>query len=150
RRGWEGGLQRSREGKSRLSENLGREIIRRKLDSNVWGVCGARFPRFRGGLFFLTPTPQPLSPKPIPFSADGRRRVVIEGIVPLVDGGRWGIKRIQGDQVVVEADIFADGHEEVRAMLLLRHEPDERWTQSPLESLGNDRWRGEFTVGELG
>ena len=80
----------------------------------------------------------------------GRRRVAIEQITPLVDCGRWAIKRIQGDRVTVEVDIFADGHEQVRGALLFRHEPDEQWSQVPLEPLDNDRWRGEFTVAELG
>ena len=45
------------------------------------------------------------------------RRIIavssIEGIRPQVDGGRFPIKRIVGDEVVVEADVFADGHEEI-------------------------------------
>ena len=40
-----------------------------------------------------------------------RRRVVIEGIRPQVDGGRFPIKRVVGDEVLVEADVFADGHD---------------------------------------
>ena len=42
---------------------------------------------------------------------DGRRRVVIEGISPEVDGGRFPAKRTVGDAVHVEADIFTDGHD---------------------------------------
>jgi len=80
----------------------------------------------------------------------GRRRVAIEQITPLVDCGRWAVKRIQGEQITVEADIFADGHEQVRGALLFRHEPDEHWSQAALEPLDNDRWRGEFTASELG
>jgi len=80
----------------------------------------------------------------------GRRRVAIEGISPQVDGGRWAVKRIQGDTVVVEANVFADGHDEVRAMLLVRHQQDEHWSQVPLEPLGNDHWRAEFAAERLG
>ncbi|HEX3998758.1 MAG TPA: alpha-1,4-glucan--maltose-1-phosphate maltosyltransferase [Pirellulales bacterium] len=80
----------------------------------------------------------------------GRRRVAIEGISPQVDGGRWPVKRIQNDTVVVEANVFADGHDEVRAVLLLRHEHDEHWSQLPFEPLGNDRWRTSFVVEQLG
>ena len=46
--------------------------------------------------------------KPIGLT-DGRVRVVIESIQPAVDGGRFPIKRVKGDEVVVEADCFADG-----------------------------------------
>ena len=55
---------------------------------------------------------------------EGRRRVVIEGVVPLVDGGRFPIKRVTGERVVVEADVFADGHDQVECRLLFRRESD--------------------------
>ena len=42
---------------------------------------------------------------------EGRPRIVIEGVTPEIDGGRFPIKRIIGDKVAVEADIFADGHD---------------------------------------
>src|SRR5579871_1181314 len=80
----------------------------------------------------------------------GRRRVVIEGIRPTVDGGRWPLKRIRGETVEVEADIFADGHDELRAELLYRRAPADKWTAVPLEFLNNDRWRGSFSVAEIG
>lgn len=78
------------------------------------------------------------------------RRVAIEAVVPEVDAGRFPIKRIVGDEVVVEADVFADGHEPVRAVLLYRHERDRNWMEVPMEPLGNDRWRARFPVTELG
>ncbi|MBW3600882.1 MAG: DUF3416 domain-containing protein, partial [Planctomycetes bacterium] len=43
-------------------------------------------------------------------SSDGRRRVVIEGVKPEIDGGRFPIKRSVGEKVVVEAYVFTDGH----------------------------------------
>ena len=48
--------------------------------------------------------------------------VVIEGVTPKVDGGRFPIKRIVGDSVTVEADLFADGHEPLAGVLRCRHE----------------------------
>jgi starch synthase (maltosyl-transferring) len=51
---------------------------------------------------------------------DGRVRVVIENIQPAVDGGRFPVKRTTGDEVVVEADCFADGHDVVACMLRWR------------------------------
>ncbi|HEY2666121.1 MAG TPA: maltotransferase domain-containing protein, partial [Actinomycetota bacterium] len=50
-------------------------------------------------------------------SIDGKRRVVVEGVKPEVDCGRFAIKRISGDTVSVEADVFADGHDVVTAVL---------------------------------
>ena len=66
----------------------------------------------------------------------GRRRVVIEGIKPAADCGRAAIKRIIGDEIVVEADVFGDGHDEVRCLLLFRHESDEQWNSVPMGALG--------------
>jgi starch synthase (maltosyl-transferring) len=40
---------------------------------------------------------------------------VIEGVRPEIDGGRYAIKRIIGDAVWVEADIFADHQEMLSA-----------------------------------
>ena len=45
---------------------------------------------------------------------------MIEGVEPQIDGGAFPIKRIVGDRVVVEADIFADGHEVLAAVALYK------------------------------
>jgi len=80
----------------------------------------------------------------------GELRVIIEGVKPEVDGGRFPIKRVVGERVVVEADIFADGHDIISALLLYRAENDTKWAETPMEPLDNDRWRGSFAVAELG
>ncbi len=82
--------------------------------------------------------------------AEGRRRVIVEGIAPEVDGGRFPAKRAAGDQVNVEADIFTDGHDAVAASLLVHRESSEEWTEIPMQPLVNDRWRATFRVGEPG
>lgn len=81
---------------------------------------------------------------------EGRRRVVIEGVKPEIDCGRFPIKRIVGDEVAVEADIFADGHDTLNALLLYRKETEPRWTEVPMQFLVNDRWRASFKVAEPG
>ncbi len=78
------------------------------------------------------------------------KRVVIEGVSPEIDGGRFPVKRIAGDEVRVEADLFADGHEPVEGSLLFKHEADRTWTEVPLKPLENDRWTASFTVSKLG
>ncbi|HET9982295.1 MAG TPA: alpha-1,4-glucan--maltose-1-phosphate maltosyltransferase [Longimicrobiales bacterium] len=83
-------------------------------------------------------------------SGEGRRRVVIEGIDPEIDCGEFPIKRTVGERVVVEADIFTDGHDEISCALLWRAEDDGAWCRAPLTALVNDRWRGEFVVTRLG
>jgi starch synthase (maltosyl-transferring) len=81
---------------------------------------------------------------------DGRRRVVIEGVSPLVDDGRFPAKRVVGDVVQIEADIFADGHDLLAAVMLYRHESQSEMTETPIVPLVNDRWRAEITVDRLG
>jgi starch synthase (maltosyl-transferring) len=51
--------------------------------------------------------------------------------------------------VVVEADVFADGHDALSCVLLYRFEGSD-WTEVPMAPLINDRWRGSFTVTEIG
>lgn len=80
----------------------------------------------------------------------GRRRAVVESLQPEVDGGRYPAKRCLQDRVVVEADVFTDGHDVVSAMLLYRPEREPAWSEAPMAALLNDRWRGEFVASELG
>ena len=81
---------------------------------------------------------------------EGRSRVIIEAVQPEIDGGRFPIKRIVGEDTVVEADILADGHDALSCRLLYRREAETEWSEAPMEPLGNDRWRGSFRVQELG
>lgn len=84
------------------------------------------------------------------FPAEGRSRVRIENVTPAVDGGRFPIKRTVGENVRVEADLFADSHVVVAAVVKYREGPDVDWREAPMERVENDRWRGEFTVGAVG
>ena len=77
-------------------------------------------------------------------------RAVIEAVMPAVDGGRFPIKRVLGEEVVVEADCFADGHDELACLLLYRNDSDTAWESVPMIALGNDRWRAAFTVERIG
>jgi starch synthase (maltosyl-transferring) len=81
---------------------------------------------------------------------DGRRRVVIEHVEPEIECGEFPIKRTPDETVSVEADIFADGHDTVNAILLYRHEQDKQWQEVPLVPMGNDRWQAEFKVSMIG
>jgi starch synthase (maltosyl-transferring) len=90
-------------------------------------------------------------------------RVAIENIRPQVDAGRFAVKRVMRDEVVVEADAFADGHEELVAILQHQHVAPtqtssaskkkttaDQWAELPLEPQGNDHWRTSFRVENLG
>lgn len=80
----------------------------------------------------------------------GRRRVVIEDVSPRIDGGRYAIRRIDGDEVVVNAALFADGKDKLAARLLYRHSSDSRWRFVPMHATGNDLWNGAFRVDKIG
>ena len=62
-------------------------------------------------------------------------RVVIENITPRVDCGRFPIKRTAGESVVVEADVFTDGHDAVIAVLMYRHDSTSEWHSLPMKAL---------------
>ncbi|MCM0080753.1 alpha-1,4-glucan--maltose-1-phosphate maltosyltransferase [Geomonas sp. Red32] len=81
---------------------------------------------------------------------EGRERITIEGVSPLVDCGRYPVKRVAGDELVVEADIFGDGHDEVMAVLLYRREDEANWRETAMSRLDNDRWQGSFLLEEPG
>jgi starch synthase (maltosyl-transferring) len=82
--------------------------------------------------------------------ANPRQRVVIERVDPEIDCGEFPIKRVVGERVAVEADVFADGHDELACVILHRPAGVEEWSEAPMRLLVNDRWRGEFEVGGLG
>lgn len=85
-----------------------------------------------------------------PAQTEARRRVAIAHVWPEIEQGRFPIKRIAGERVTVEADVFADGHDAIACALRYRHERDRRWTEVPMIPLGNDRWRGSFVADHLG
>src|SRR5256885_16404311 len=75
---------------------------------------------------------------------------VIENLRPLVDGGRYPIKRIARDDLAVEADVFKDGHDVVAAVLKWRLVGEPRWHETPMSLIDNDRWRGICSLNEVG
>jgi starch synthase (maltosyl-transferring) len=87
---------------------------------------------------------------PSSFTSDGRRQVVIENIQPSVDAGRYPVKRVVGDKLEVGADIYADGHDHISAVVAYRVRGEEDFAEAPLRPQGNDVWRGSFTVEQLG
>ena len=97
-----------------------------------------------------------VQPAAEPRDAGGRldarllRRVIVEGLHPEVDAGRFPIKRTAGEEVVVGADLFTDGHDTLAAALLHRRSGAAAWQETPMASLGNDRWQARFRVDDLG
>lgn len=71
-------------------------------------------------------------------------------VAPSADGAVFPVKRVAGEAVHVTADIVADGHDTVRALVRYRPRGKRSWREVPLESSGNDVWTGSFTVDSVG
>lgn len=65
-------------------------------------------------------------------------RVVVERVRPEVDGGRFPVKRVAGDEIEIEADVFVDGHDLLAVRLLYRREGDRDHQEVPMVARGND------------
>lgn len=87
-----------------------------------------------------TARPAPRVPTPI----------IIEAVSPALDDGRHAVKRVVGDELVVEADIFKDGHDRLAARARYRG-PDGAWRTAPLRyDYDADRWFGRFSLDRTG
>lgn len=73
-------------------------------------------------------------------------RIIIENVMPQLDGGSFYIKRIVNQKVIVTADVFSDGHDVVECCVKFKHEKDKEWEEVRLNPTQNDEWTAEFTV----
>lgn len=74
----------------------------------------------------------------------------IEEVYPVIDAGRFAIKRIVGEPIDVWADVYRDGHEVIAVALAWRGENAREWQRVPMTHQGNDRWSGTFTPSSIG
>ncbi|WP_175804263.1 maltotransferase domain-containing protein [Burkholderia ambifaria] len=77
-------------------------------------------------------------------------RIAIERVEPAVDGGRFAIKRVIGETLVVHASIFTDGHAHLAAALQWRADDEDTWREVPFVAEPNDRWHARITLDRLG
>jgi starch synthase (maltosyl-transferring) len=78
--------------------------------------------------------------------AEGRARAVIDAVLPVVDGGRFPIKRIAGEPVSIEAHCFTDGHDKLRVLLRWQlAEPAAAGYEIEMQGQPNDVWLADFT-----
>ncbi|GGA72157.1 alpha-1,4-glucan:maltose-1-phosphate maltosyltransferase [Nitratireductor aestuarii] len=77
-------------------------------------------------------------------------RVVIENVSHEIDGGRFPAKAVVGEDCVIEADIFSDGHDVINAAIEWRCRGDEMWHTAPMRFVDNDRWAGTVRFERLG
>ncbi|HEY4815052.1 MAG TPA: alpha-1,4-glucan--maltose-1-phosphate maltosyltransferase [Chthoniobacterales bacterium] len=67
---------------------------------------------------------------------------MIENLSPLLDGGRYPLKRVVDQELAFSADIFKDGHDLVAAVLKWRPLGVQEWWETPMTQGENDRWSG--------
>jgi starch synthase (maltosyl-transferring) len=79
-----------------------------------------------------------------------KARVVIENITPRVDCGEFPVKRVIGEVVMVEADVFTDGHDVVSCVMRYRAESATQWTEVAMSPMHNDRWMARFVPTQMG
>lgn len=77
-------------------------------------------------------------------------RIVVDGLDPCIDAGRFPVKRVVGDPIVVEVDAFMDGHEVLGVELQWRALDEEQWRRAEMAPLGNDRFRGTLYLERMG
>src|SRR5258708_40295503 len=73
-------------------------------------------------------------------------RILIEDVYPELNAGRFPVKRIVGDTLVVWADILRDGHDKLGATVLYRPAGEPRWHEAPMRLYDNDRWVGHVPL----
>src|SRR5690606_29067886 len=77
-------------------------------------------------------------------------RIAIEGVSPEIDGGRFPAKAVVGEDYLIEADIFGDGHDVIDAAVEWRHKGDEHWRTAPMRFVDNDRWAASIRFERIG
>jgi len=99
-----------------------------------------------------TPSPKQETADPVSekLPVKRRNRVQITGVRPEIEGGRYPIKRIVDDVVEITANIVADGHNALAAVLLYKEETQSEWSETPMEHDINDRWQAQVRVDRLG
>jgi starch synthase (maltosyl-transferring) len=80
----------------------------------------------------------------------GKQRVVIENVNPEIGCGKYAVKWVVGEKLTVSADVFGDGHDVVKAALIFKLKESSKWTEIPMEFLGNDHWEASFTPDKTG
>ncbi|MDK4734800.1 alpha-1,4-glucan--maltose-1-phosphate maltosyltransferase [Rhizobium sp. CNPSo 3490] len=127
----------------------------REVASGYLPVAADAVLRLRAGEMRIieAKAPEPIASRPAidVEQAIASPRLAIENIMPRVDDGRFPVKRVVGETVTVEADIFADGHDPLAAVLLWRPlDAMAEWNETEMQLVENDRWRAEFLLERVG
>jgi len=74
----------------------------------------------------------------------GRKRVIITNVSPCIEGGQFPAKAAIDEEIIISADIFSDGHDEVGASVLVSPRNANQWIELPMKHRGNDRWEASL------
>jgi starch synthase (maltosyl-transferring) len=80
--------------------------------------------------------PLPKSPQP---------RIQIQAVEPVLDCGRYAVKRTVGEPVSVYATVVKDGHDTLAGAVRVKAPGEKAWREEPLQPFGEDRWGATFT-----
>jgi starch synthase (maltosyl-transferring) len=76
------------------------------------------------------------------------RPIIIQDVSPEVDGGRFAIKREVGDDLLVQATVFKEGHDKLTVLALYKAHDETEWHEAPMRCInpGLDRWETRFKL----
>ncbi|CAD5200295.1 alpha-1,4-glucan--maltose-1-phosphate maltosyltransferase [Pseudomonas sp. FEN] len=77
-------------------------------------------------------------------------RIAIENVAPTVDGGQFAVKAVAGQELIVSAKVFADGHDKLAVLLAWRNLGDADWQRTAMTDKGNNAWQGRLRLGDQG
>jgi starch synthase (maltosyl-transferring) len=81
----------------------------------------------------------------MPLPKSSQPRIQIQAVEPIVDCGRYAVKRTVGDAVDVYATVFKDGHDTLAGAVRVKAPGEKTWGELPLTAFPNDRWGATFT-----
>jgi starch synthase (maltosyl-transferring) len=76
--------------------------------------------------------------------------IVIQNVHPMIDGGKYPVKRIVGDTLSVDAEVFTTGEKAVCVDLLVKPPSSKAWLRIPMKQKGEDNFVGHYNLLELG
>ena len=79
-----------------------------------------------------------------------QKRVVIDYISPTLNNGDFPIRRVVNEIVNIKAHVLADGHDEIAASILYKHENESDWNELRMNLAYNNEWNGSFAVQKQG
>lgn len=80
----------------------------------------------------------------------GQQRVIITNVQPQVQQGQFPAKVTINQPVVISADVFTDGHDDVSVRLVYKQKNDKKWMETSMVLMNNDHWEATFTPDHLG